>query len=147
MANTLTMADVHSIETLLQRGWSYRRIARALGIHRETVARHASPLTGTDSKPAISTPGVAGRPSECRGFQDAILAKVEKGLSALRIHQDLVHEHGFSGSYQSVKRFVRRLRRSTPLPFRRMECDPGEEAQADFGKGALTDRPGKCVFR
>jgi len=113
MASTLTMADVHSIETLLQRGWSYQRIARALGIPRETVARHASPLTGTDSKPVISTAEVAGRPSECRGLHDTILAKVEKGLSALRIHQDLVNEHGFSGSCQSVKRFVlydRRLR-------------------------------------
>jgi hypothetical protein len=45
-------------------------------------------------------------------------------------------EHGFGGSYYSVKRFVRKLGASTPLPFRRMECEPGQEAQVDFGTGA-----------
>jgi hypothetical protein len=46
---------------------------------------------------------------------------------------------GFTGSYDSVKRFVRQLGRahpSHPLPMRRMECGPGEEAQVDFGSGA-----------
>jgi hypothetical protein len=41
MANRLKMAMVHSIQTLLQRGWSRRRIARELGIDRETVGRYA----------------------------------------------------------------------------------------------------------
>jgi hypothetical protein len=50
----------------------------------------------------------------------------------------------FSGSYYSVKRFVRRFLESTPLPFRRMECEPGEEAQVDFGTGApIVDADGK----
>jgi transposase len=40
MANRLKMAKVHSIQTLHARGWSQRRIARALGVHRETVARY-----------------------------------------------------------------------------------------------------------
>ena len=33
------------------------------------------------------------------------MAKVEVGLSAQRIYQDLVEENGFTDSYQSVKRF------------------------------------------
>lgn len=45
-------------------------------------------------------------------------------------------EHGFDGKYHSVRRFVARLKRSTPLPFRRIEVAPGEEAQIDFGTGA-----------
>ena len=40
MANQLKMAMVEAIIALLERGWSYRRIARELGIHRETVARY-----------------------------------------------------------------------------------------------------------
>jgi len=40
MANQLKMAMVNAILTLQQRGWSQRRIARELGIDRETVARH-----------------------------------------------------------------------------------------------------------
>lgn len=55
---------------------------------------------------------------------------------AQRIYQDLVTDHGFVGSYYSVRRFVRRLEKSQELPFRRIECEPGEEAQIDFGSGA-----------
>ncbi len=40
MANQLKMAEIHAILTLCVRGWSFRRIARELGIHRETVARY-----------------------------------------------------------------------------------------------------------
>lgn len=35
-----------------------------------------------------------------------------------------------------MKRFARRLKTRGPLPFRRMECAPGAEAQIDFGTGA-----------
>ena len=78
--------------------------------------------------------GRAGPP--LRAVRELIQAKLDQGLSAQRIWQDLVAEHGFAGSYDSVKRFVRRLAARTPLPFRRMECAPGEEAQVDFGTGA-----------
>jgi len=33
-------------------------------------------------------------------------------------------------------RFVRRLGQTRELPFRRLECEAGEEAQVDFGSGA-----------
>jgi transposase len=78
----------------------------------------------------------SGRPSQCDAFRALILAKLDQQLSAQRIWQDLVAEHGFTGSYDSVKRFVRKLGAATPLPFRRMECAPGVEAQVDFGTGA-----------
>jgi hypothetical protein len=47
-----------------------------------------------------------------------------------------VAEHDFTGSYYSVRRFVRSLEATQELPFRRLECGPGEEAQVDFGSGA-----------
>ncbi len=40
MANQLKVAKVFSIQALHARGWSQRRIARELGVHRSTVARH-----------------------------------------------------------------------------------------------------------
>ena len=40
MANRLKMARVQTILTLRSRGWSFRRIARELGVHRETAARY-----------------------------------------------------------------------------------------------------------
>ena len=149
------MAHQKAIEALAARGWSYRRIARELGIHRETVARYvrpaepkpAIPTAGSSSKPAISTAGSAGRASLCEPHQELIKEKLAVGLSAQRIFQDLVGEHGFDGSYESVKRFVRPLREPPHLPFRRLEVEAGEEAQVDFGKGALTRTKGGAYRR
>jgi hypothetical protein len=39
-----------------------------------------------------------------------IEAKTEQGLSAQRIYQDLVEQNGFKGSYESLKRFIRKLK-------------------------------------
>jgi len=78
----------------------------------------------------------AGRPSLCDAQRLRIQTKLEAGLSAQRIYQDLIVEVAFSGSYQSVKRFVRRLRQAQPERVWRIEVQPGEEAQIDFGSGA-----------
>ena len=86
--------------------------------------------------PKSITPAPAGRRSQCDAWRDVIMAGLERGLTAKRIWQDLKSEHGFGGDYQAVQRFVRRIKAATPLPFRRMESEPGAEAQVDFGKGA-----------
>jgi transposase len=157
MANQLKVAKVLSIKSLHAQGWSQRRIARELGINRETVARYlresskpakAPPGSG-DPKPAKAPPGCeaakdhskpakapTGSRSLCGPFEETILEKLEQGLTAQRIFQDLVNEYGFVGKYHSVRRFVAHLKQRQPLPFRRMEVGPGEEAQIDFGKGA-----------
>ncbi len=74
--------------------------------------------------------------SSCESFRGLILAKLEEELTAQRIYQDLRAQHGYSGSYYSVRRFVRKLEARLPLPMRRMECAPGFEAQVDYGTGA-----------
>ena len=98
----------------------------------------AGPAPDPNANPAISTLGktfATGRKSSCDPFASAIRSQCDLGLTAQRIFQDLVADQGFTGSYSSVKRFVRRLEEKTPLPFRRMEVDPGAEAQVDFGSG------------
>jgi transposase len=155
MANELKMAKVNAIHTLRQAGWSARKIAQELGIDRETVRRHLELPEAGNSKPAKAPTGsdagaaaperveVGGESSlpeasrsDCQRWREVIETKLDAGLSAKRIHQDLTSEHGFTGSYWSVQRFVRALSAKTPLPFRRMECAPGAEAQVDFGTGA-----------
>ncbi len=80
----------------------------------------------------------------CHPFRQKILDKLEQGLSAQRIYQDLVDEHGFNAKYHSVRRFVAKLNQAKPLPFRRIEVAAGEEAQVDFGTGApIVDEDGK----
>jgi len=157
MANQLKMAQIQAILALRRRGWSCRRIARELGIHRETVSGHIQrhengqnrPKVPTgssgqsDSKPAKVPTGSEGVRSKCEPHREFIKECLDKGLSCQRIWQDLRAERGFDGGYDSVKRFARSLK-STSLPFRRMECDPGEEAQVDFGSGAnVIGRDGK----
>ena len=85
---------------------------------------------------ATDVPAKAGRPSECAVHRDLIQAKLDQGLSAQRIWQDLCAEHGFTHRYHSVLRFVRKLTPNQELPFRRLEVAPGAEAQVDFGSGA-----------
>jgi transposase len=160
MVNQLEMAMVNAILTLKQRGWSQRRIARELGIDRETVARYVN-LRESDSKPATNAPtgseaskpanapiGSAGQDqhksgpeSQCESFRKVIEDKLEDGLSRQRIYQDLTDEYGFDVSYYSVRRFVKHLTDNKPIPFRRIECMPGDESQIDFGTGALVVRP------
>jgi len=154
--NELNVNLQHSIVALSAKGWSRRRIARELAINRETVGRYlrvaeAKPAISTlgsqpnsDSKPAISTTGSPpGRQSLCEPYCPIIESAVTAGLSAQRIYQDLVSEHSFSGSYQAVKRFVRHLRQVQPIPFVRVEVEPGAEAQIDFGQGAWVVVDGK----
>jgi transposase len=91
------------------------------------------------STAAISSEKECGR-SVCERYRQVILEKLELGLSAQRIYQDLRGE-GFDHEYHSVRRFVAKLRGTHPLPFRRMECGAGEEAQVDFGTGAWIELP------
>jgi transposase len=188
MANLLSMATSDTILRLHQRKWSIRRIAKELGLHRDTVARHIqlheqaaqstrpaeadpSPEEARDGKigQALSgletgkigqapsgsgevkigqapigseTPGARVKQATlCEPYRALIESKLAAGLSAQRIFQDLVSAHGFPGKYHSVRRFVRRLGQGRPLPFRRLECAPGDEVQVDFGSGAPVVQP------
>lgn len=162
MANLLKMAQIQAIEVLRAQQWSVRRIARELGIDRGTVAKYVrqaqtaapgqnqpNPPTGSVDQnppnPPAGSPeqnrpnppaGSSGPASLSQAFHDQILLGLEAGLSSQRIWQDLRDDHGFGGAYDSVKRYVARLQAAQPLPFRRMECLPGQEAQVDFGAGA-----------
>jgi transposase len=134
MSRRLKMAEVTTIRTLHQSGHSIREIARLVDVHRETVARY---VAGNDSKPAKPDPRVGSGPANaCEPFREVIVAKLEQGLSGVRIFQDLCAEHQFTASYSSVRRFLQVLRKAHSLPFRRLEVGPGEEAQVDFGTAA-----------
>ena len=83
--------------------------------------------------------------SLCYPYDGPIRAGIQTGLTAQRIWQDLAGEHGFAGSYESVKRYVHRLTCGDgPERVYRMECQPGEEVQLDYGTGYwLVDEKGR----
>ena len=139
--NELKVHLQQAIVGLHRQGWSKRRIARELGLDRGTVGKY---LRAGDSKPAIvHTGSPAGRQSLCEPWREQIEQAVAAGLSAQRIYQDLVVERQFAGSYHSVQRRVQSLRAALPLPFRRLEVEPGQEVQVDFGQGAWVIDNGK----
>ena len=151
-----------TIETLASCGVSQREIARRTGIDRKTVRRYArqanSPGVATGSEPiTVQNPPprppapVAGpapptllTPSACEPHRSWIEEQVQLGRNAQSIYQDLVETRQFDHAYNSVKRFVARLKARDPERFDVLEFLPGEEAQVDLGQGALTlYRPGK----
>jgi transposase len=145
MSNVLKVSEQEAIRSLYEKGWSRRRIAQELGLNRRTVGRYASKCTrevtaGSDSKCTTQvTAGSRRAKSACEGHRAEIAGKVDQGLSAQRIYQDLVTERGFASSYESVKRFVAGMKAQEPRRVWRMESPPGEEVQVDFGLGAMIE--------
>jgi hypothetical protein len=83
--NQLNVSLQHSIATLAANGWSARKIARELGVHRETVGRYLRPPQPV-SKPAIVPTGFkVGRTSQCAPLARVIEQRLLAGLSAQRI--------------------------------------------------------------
>ena len=76
--------------------------------------------------------------SACEEHRKWIEEQVKLGRNGVAIYQELVESFGFTHRYNSVKRFVRGLRRKDPKQFDRLEYLPGEEAQVDYGQGAKT---------
>jgi len=155
----LKVNQQQTIVALRQQGWSKRRIARELDLDRATVRKYLAqadsnsptPQTGFAESPPAKSPtdpqtGSAtgfGPVSSCEPWRAQIEQALAQGLSMQRIHQDLVAERQFAGSYFAVRRFVLRRVSSQELPFRRMECAPGQELQVDFGQGAWVIEAGK----
>ena len=153
-----------TVETLLEAGASQREIERHTGVDRKTIRRYArapnssTPATGSEGledqtpPPRPPGPGPEGSVaaplvpaglrvrgvSACAEHREWIEVQVQLGRNAVSIYQELVETRGFTHRYNSVKRFVGKLRAREPERFDVLEFLPGEEAQVDFGQGATT---------
>ena len=157
-------------------GWSLRRIESAVHIRRETIGGYlraagipvrppggwgwrapAKPANKviTDST-AESAPITAPEPqpgrnpsaSACELYRELIELGLSQGRNAKAIWQDLVDSHGFSAGYQSVQRFIGKLRGAAAPEARAViETAPGEEAQVDYGSGPMVRDPHTGKYR
>jgi transposase len=105
------------------------------------------------SKPAnenevITDSAVVTGPSACEPYREAIDVGLNRGRNAMAIWQDLVSEYGFTSSYQSVQRFMRK-RRGTQTPEARVVIvtAAGQEAQVDYGTGPMVRDPESRKYR
>jgi transposase len=161
--NVLKPNQRATVITLLERSTPQREIARITGIDRKTIrSYHQRWLADLSNSPGVATgseavatqipppwPPTAASTSYslCEPHRDFIEAQLLLRRNAVSIYQDLVDAHGFTAAYNSVKRFVRALRKKAPEQFDRLSFLPGEEMQVDYGEGAPTLVPGSDRYK
>lgn len=175
--NVLKPHQKNTIITLLERAHSQHEICRITGVDRKTIRRYDllhknavpdlisnSPRVATDPSqvefqipPPRPPDGGASYPSlskipeharsACEPYRAWIEEQVRLKRNAVAIYQELVDRYGFKPKYNSVKRFVRGLKRVDPEQFDRLDFLPGEEAQVDYGEGAPTLDPKTGKYR
>jgi len=132
-------------------GWGRRAPAKA--------ANEVITDTG-DSKPAneVITDFGGGFPlspdlprtssaSTCEPYRDAIELGLSRGRNAMAIWQDLV-SGGYDGGYQTVQRFVGKLRgHQQPEGSGIIITAAGEECQVDYGTGPMVRDPQSGKYR
>jgi transposase len=167
MANVLDREKQQQILALGRLGWSLRQIEEATGVRRETASRYlkaagvavrrpgrwgrpdpnAAIEVITDSGPP-PRPGRSPTTSACEPYRELLERGVEQGRDAMSIWQDLVDDHGFGHGYQSVRRFVVKLRGERVVEAHPViETAPGEEGQVDYGDGPMVRHPETGKYR
>lgn len=127
----------------VQDNLSQRAIAKKLGISRNTVRKYIDgaavpwerkPYTSSGSK--VITEDVESFINHCLRDDESHTHNKQKH-TAKRIYDRLVDELDFTGSYTTVRRVVRELKKKSPEPFIPLEFDPGEAMQIDFGSAYI----------
>lgn len=120
-----TMLRLHNL------GWGTRRIAVALGCHRETVQRYVT--AGCWAPCRIPT-----RPAVLSGHKEWIAERLRRHRgNADVVRQELASELGIVTSLRTVERAVSHLRRelaAEALETVRYETPPARQLQIDFGQ-------------
>jgi transposase len=101
-------------------------------------------LSGSQGPP---TTRAAPSVSACEPYRELIEQALSRDRNAMAIWQDLVSYHGFTAGYQTVKRFVRKIRGSEREPVGIILTAPGEEAQVDYGSGPMVRYPETGKYR
>ena len=133
----LGVAMYTTIRTLWDLGKNKTEIARLTGHDWKTVAKV---IKGMEN--GIDKPRYKDRDSIIEPFREEVIKLLDRGLSGIRIYQEL-KVLGFKGSYPTVKRYIRKMKKISEI-FVRINTLPGEEAQVDFGYVGITkDDTGK----
>lgn len=128
----------YTIKTLSERGFSKRKIAKELGIHRNTVTRILEQASAGKMEPEP-----IARSKLLDQYKEHIEGLIERGKTAVLIYEDLINKRSVKVAYPTVVKYVRDLKRGEV--FVPIICDPGQEAQVDFGYLGRFWKDGKMV--
>jgi transposase len=131
----LRAEEVVTIQVLAEKGASHSAIGRTLGVSEGTVRYHlrraAAGAEDGRRRQAQRAEVVAGViEAWVQGHEGA-----ERPPNVRALYEHLVEGHGYEGSYNSVRRFVRaRYPRPKIRTYRRVETPPGAQTQSDWGE-------------
>src|SRR5262245_25285264 len=132
--------ELVTLKTLDAKGQSHVQIARTLGVTEGTVryrlrrqATHAPDRR--QGKPHKADPLAAVIDHWVRSDRSLSASDPPAAINVRALHDFLVAEHQYQGSYRSVLRLIQaRYPRPRLRPFRRVETPPGAQAQVDWGE-------------
>lgn len=140
--------DSDAPESTTDRGGINTEPAKPASPERQVTSDSERPTADEHVPSAVAQPSCSATASTCEPYRDAIDLALSQGRNAKALWQDLVDLHGFSGSYQSVKRFVRKLQVNRPPEARVViETAAGEESQVDYGTGPMVRDPNTGKYR
>lgn len=116
-----------TIKTLFDKGYNKTQIAQMLEIDRGTVRNVLKRIENGEEIKRKSVESILDP------YKEIVHIKAEQELSAKRIFQDISQEHGYMGSYDTVKKYIRKYKKSNRKVYMVNACLPGEEVQVDFG--------------
>ena len=111
---------------VLVEGWRVGTVAKRFGCHHSVVRRAIRSAVQPLSKPL---------PSKLDEHKPYIVERLTKypELTSARLSEEL-KERGYDGGVATVRRFVAQVRkRPVKKPYLRVEFEPGEQAQVDWG--------------
>jgi transposase len=129
-----TPDEVAAMARLRALGWGTKRIARELGVARNTVRRY---LAASGWSPYRKSP----RPKALDGHEAWLAERFHRHAgNADVVRQELAAEHGIAVSLRTVERAVAKERQLLVAAARatlRFETPPGRQLQIDFGERRL----------
>ena len=135
MPTRLRREEVVTIQVLNEKGENNCQVARVLEVSEGTVRYHLRRAASGAVDGRSTQPFRAEAVAEAIGVWFEAHGQSERPVNVKDLHEHLIAEHGYAGSYNSVRRYVRsRYPRPKIRTYRRVETPPGAQTQTDWAE-------------